>query len=144
MRKFIAAAAVFCLPAVAQGAASSRFSAEADVRGRIAEQTAAWNRGDIDGALGAYCPSEDIVWTSKAGLSRGYAAFADDMRASFGGGAQGVMKNDILYAAPFGEAVLVTLRWSVERDGARILGGVSTQIWSPCAGALRVVYEHAS
>lgn len=144
MKRTIAAAAILCLPAVAESAEFSPSSAEAGVRSRIAEQTAAWNRGDIDGALGAYCPSEDIVWTSKAGLSRGYAAFAEDMRASFGGGAQGFMKNDILYAAAFGEAVLVTLRWSVERDGAPILGGVSTQIWSPCAGALRVVYEHAS
>jgi ketosteroid isomerase-like protein len=137
-------AALCCIAAVSGCAEARRPQIETIVKDRITAQTDAWNRGDIDGALDAYCPSEDIVWTSKSGVARGYAPFAEDMRSFFGGGAQGVMANEVLYAARFGETVLVTLRWAAERNGARVLGGVSTQIWAPCAGAMRVVYEHAS
>lgn len=144
MRWQVVSAALFCVAAVASGAEARAPHIEGVVRDRLKAQTEAWNRGDIEGALGAYCPSEDIVWADKSGVARGYSAFAEDMRSSFGGGAQGVMINDVLYAARLGEAVLVTLRWSVERDGERVLGGVSTQVWAPCAGAMRVVYEHAS
>lgn len=144
MKRWIMSAALWLALVPASSAAPSASNAETVVKQRIAAQTAAWNRGDIEGALDVYCPSEEIVWATRSGISRGYAAFAEDMRSSYGGDAHGLLTNDVIYLARFGDAVVVTLRWSVIRDGARVLGGVSTQLWTTCAGAMRVVYEHAS
>lgn len=112
---------------------------------RIMGQAAAWNDGDIERALEYYCPSPDLTWVSKAGVSFGFAPFAADMRRSFTPETMGVMQSEVLHAVGVGEgAALVSLRWSVTRDGARLMGGISTQLWAPCKGALRVTLEHAS
>ena len=143
-------AALAALSCVARPAAAAETDPAAAVRAAIAAQTAAWNRGDIDDALQAYCPHEDIVWINRAGASYGYAAFAEDMRRSYGGGPDaaarpGIMTNTVVSSRTLApDIVVVALDWSVVRDGARVLGGISTQIWAPCAGRLRVVWEHAS
>lgn len=118
-----------------------------DARAEIAGQIAAWNRGDLEAALRTYCPSEDITWVNSAGLSRGYESFARSMRTGFGGGSAGMGTLSIAVEAardlgPAGS--LVTVRWQIMRGGARLMGGVSTQLWAQCDGRLRVVFEHAS
>jgi len=118
----------------------------ATARLQVAAQVAAWNRGDMESALASYCPSPKITWVNRAGLSRGYDAFAQSMRDDFAGpGKMGVLTNHILEARDLGDGQsLVVLRWSITRDGKRLMGGVSSQLWAQCDGRLRIVFEHAS
>jgi len=112
----------------------------------LAGQGRAWNTGDLEGALGAYCPRPDIVWVNRSGISRGFEQFASSMRTEFRDpGRMGRMTIEVLDSRPISpESALVTLRWEIARDGRRLMGGVSTQLWSPCEGRLRIVLEHAS
>lgn len=110
-------------------------------------QMAAWNRGDIEGALAVYLDTSDILWVSRAGAERGFAPFAADMRAEFAGHpeAMGTYSGEVLDALPLGpEHAALVLRWVIVRDGTRLFGGVSTQIWQRIDGHWRIVLEHAS
>lgn len=62
--------------AVALACVACRFDA-ADRRaiaGVLADQVAAWNRGDLEGFLRAYEPGDDLVFTSGGRIQRGFAA----------------------------------------------------------------------
>lgn len=132
---------VLLMMAAAQGAPAEAARAE------IAGQVAAWNRGDLNAALQTYCPSESILWVNAGGPSRGYDRFARSMRDEFGGGpaAMGTLAIAVEDARDLGDgSSLVVVRWSITRGGARLMGGVSSQLWATCEGRMRVVFEHAS
>ena len=109
-------------------------------------QRDAWNAGDLEGALAAYCPEPEITWVNRMGLTKGFESFAEWMRRDFadrqGMGRMTVELLDVRSVA--GDAALVSLRWDISRDGRRLMGGVSTQLWAPCRGRMRIVFEHAS
>lgn len=114
---------------------------------QIAAQVALWNRGELEPVLGTYCPRDDIAWVNHGGLSHGYERFAQSMREEFGGGAgrMGTLAIDVLESRDLGAGgTLVVVRWAITRNGQRLMGGVSSQLWADCAGAMRVVFEHAS
>ena len=114
---------------------------------RVAEQVALWNGGDMEGTLQTYCPTADISWVNHGGLSHGFERFANSMREEFGRTAatMGTLAIDVLESRDLGAGgSLVVVRWSVTRGGARLMGGVSTQLWAECQGRTRIVFEHAS
>lgn len=110
-------------------------------------QMDAWNRGDLEDALAAYRPGPDMIWINRTGLDRGLDAFADDLRRQYGAdpGAMGVYSGEVLHTEELGpETVVLIVRWKIEKDGRRLFGGISTQIWRPVQGRWRIVIEHAS
>jgi ketosteroid isomerase-like protein len=118
----------------------------AQARTAIAAQAAAWNRGDLEASLASYCPTPDIVWVNRSGVSRGFDSFAKSMRDEFRDrpAAMGILSNEVLEARSLGRSSLLVVRWSITLDGRKLMGGVSTQIWATCRGATRIVFEHAS
>ena len=115
-------------------------------RAELQAQAEAWNRGDLEGALASYCPTADITWVNKGGVTRGFDAFAEGMRADFSDPARmGQMKVETLDERSLGNGRrLVVIRWTIERDGKRLMGGVSTQLGGSCRGKTRILLEHAS
>jgi hypothetical protein len=109
-------------------------------------QQSAWNRGDLESSLDAYCGTPEMTWASRSGVSRGFEAFARAMRQDFSDrSSMGRFALEVLDTRPVGaDGALVTLRWSISRGEERLMGGVSTQLWQPCRGQLRIVFEHAS
>ena len=109
-------------------------------------QAKAWNSGDLQGALAAYCDRPDMIWVNRSGITHGYRAFAEGMQKDFADRSKmGVMRTLVLHGRPLGEGkALMSIRWNISRDGKRVMGGVSTQLWQQCGGRLRVVLEHAS
>ncbi|MCA1748072.1 MAG: DUF4440 domain-containing protein [Parasphingopyxis sp.] len=113
----------------------------------FAEMRAAWNRGDLEAALDGYWNSPDLVWVSRSGVSRGFAQFAEGMRADFGDAPEtmGEFTAEILDSRQIGDYGAITVaRWSIDRDGEQIMGGVSTMLWRRIEGEWRIVLEHAS
>jgi ketosteroid isomerase-like protein len=111
------------------------------------KQSIAWNRGDIEGALDFYWHSPEITWVSKAGINQGFAGFAQAMRDEYRDRPEqmGVYSGEILLAREVSpETGLIVVRWSIDRDGQRIMAGVSTQLWEEVDGGWRIVFEHAS
>lgn len=133
------------LAAIHIAAALAAAAPEEAVRALEAQRDA-WNRGDLEASLDAYCPTPEITWVNRRGVSRGFQAFADGMRRDFQDAARmGRYVFEMLDARAAGpDGALITFRWSISRGDERLMGGVSTQLWRPCEGRLRVVFEHAS
>ena len=111
------------------------------------KQRVAWNKGDIEGALDLYWPSPEMTWVSRAGVNRGFADFARAMRDEYYGRPEqmGIYSGEVLLAKEISpETGMIVVRWSIDRDGKRLMGGVSTQLWEQVDGAWRVVFEHSS
>ena len=138
---------VAALLALALAPASAIAGPKEEAEEGFAKQRVAWNKGDIEGALGFYWNSPEVTWVSKAGVNRGFAGFAQAMRSEYGGrpDQMGVYSGEILLAKELcPETGMIIVRWSVDRDGQRLMGGVSTQLWEEVDGAWRIVFEHAS
>ncbi|HWT12960.1 MAG TPA: DUF4440 domain-containing protein [Allosphingosinicella sp.] len=119
----------------------------AEEAARAAEaQRSAWNRGDLEAALAGYCDSAEMTWVARSGVTRGFRSFAEAMRQDFADPARmGRFALEVLDSRQTGpRTALLTVRWSIARDGERLMGGVSTQLWGDCQGRLRIVFEHAS
>lgn len=128
--------------AAVQGAGSGAAAARAGMEAQVA----AWNRGDLEGALSAYWDSPRMTWVSRSGVQHGLAAFAEAMRSDFADRRKmGVYSAEMLDVRDVGPgAGLIVFRWQIMRDGKRLMGGVSTQVWRKIAGDWKVVLEHAS
>jgi hypothetical protein len=133
------AAAFFLLAAAPTGVAGEA------ARG-VEAQVAAWNRGDLETALDAYCAEPRIAWVNRGGVTRGFDEFAAGMRRDFADRTRmGHYDAELLETRSLGRrSALVVLRWSITRDGRRLMGGISTQLWERCRGRLRITLEHAS
>jgi ketosteroid isomerase-like protein len=69
------------------------------------------------------------------------------MRSDFAGKPQamGRYSGQVLDARSLAnDAALLVVRWSIDKDGKRMMGGVSTQLWKRIGGQWRIVLEHAS
>jgi ketosteroid isomerase-like protein len=58
-------------------------SDEALIRTLLEDQTAAWNRGDIEGFMAGYWKSDQTEFVSAEGVSRGWQALLDRYRRSY-------------------------------------------------------------
>jgi ketosteroid isomerase-like protein len=148
----IVAAAALALGASGTAASAERARGEraaasgaAAAQAGLQAQMAAWNRGDLEAALAAYWDSPKMIWVSKKGVERGFAAFAAAMRADFADRSKmGTYSAELLDSRDLGPgAGLIVFRWRIERDGKRLMGGVSTQVWRKAGGGWKVVLEHA-
>lgn len=137
-----AMALLWAAPAAAEPAGGATGRVEQEIAGLVAM----WNRGDLEGALGSYCPSNEISWVNASGLTHGFEPFARSMREEFGRAPErmGTMAMEVLESRALDDDGLVVVRWSIVRDGRRLMGGISSQLWSQCEGRMRIVFEHAS
>ena len=141
----LALLSIALLAGAATAAEPADASAESGRRALVA-QTEAWNKGDLEGALEGYCPKVDITWVNAKGVTHGYDAFAKSMREDFAGGtaAMGVLTNTVIDSRGLGGGQsLIVVKWDITRDGTRLMGGISTQLWAKCQGRTRIVFEHA-
>lgn len=117
-----------------------------EARKGLAAQVEAWNRDDMEGALALYWNAPDILWVNRRGIERGFADFARGMRAEAAANPDlGDYQAEVLEARDLGpDSALLVIRWSITRDGERVMGGISTQIWRRVDDAWVVVFEHAS
>ena len=126
--------------------AASADAAE-EARKAFAAQRAAWNRGDLEGALERYWGSAELTWAGANGVTRGFDEFAYGLRRDFAGrpAMMGVYTGAVLEARTLGpDTALLVVDWKIERDGRRLMGGVSSEIWKNVDGGWRIVFEHAS
>ena len=56
---------------------------EVQIRALLVDQTAAWNRGDIDGFMAGYWKSDETEFVSAEGISRGWQALLDRYKRSY-------------------------------------------------------------
>jgi hypothetical protein len=126
--------------------ASAYGAAAAAAYAGLKAQITAWNRGDLEAALGTYWNAPQMTWVSRSGVERGFASFAHSMRKDFADpAAMGTYSAEVLDVRGLGpETGSVVFQWQISRAGKRVMCGTSTQIWRRLDGTWKAVLEHAS
>jgi beta-aspartyl-peptidase (threonine type) len=117
------------------------------ITGLLADQVAAWNRGDLDGFLRAYEPSEALVFTSGGTINRGFVATRArylQRYAARGIGTMGHLALEVLEIRALGRDGAVVLgRWSLSATAAAGEGVFTLALLRTSAG-WRIVHDHTS
>lgn len=117
-----------------------------DVQVAIKEQVAAWNTGDLETAMTYYWNSPNMLWVNRAGVQKGYADVLEAYKIDFKDRSKmGKYSIDELYAEELKDGlVLYVVRWKIELDGKKLMGGISSQLWKLVDGKWVVTVEHGS
>ena len=117
----------------------------AAIRAVLEAQTAAWNRGDIEGFMDGYARSPDIVFVSGDSLTHGWQTVLDrykkgyDTRAKMGT----LQFSDLEVNVISKDAAVVTGRWQLTRAGDTPKGRF-TLIFRRLKEGWRIVHDHTS
>ena len=118
---------------------------ESDVRSVMNEQTAAWNRGDIDGFMKGYWQSEKLVFISGDDVTRGWQPTLDRYKKNYDSKAKmGVLTFSGLEVTVLSKDAAVVLgSWSLQRDKDNPHGKF-TLIFRKFKEGWRIVIDHTS
>ena len=98
------------------GRSETRISA--DIRQVMDEQSAAWNKGDIDGFMAGYWKSDKLTFISGTDVTRGWRPTLDRYKKGYDSRAKmGVLKfSDLEFFVLSKDAVVVLGSWELTRD----------------------------
>ena len=108
-------------------------------------QTAAWNRGDIDGFMAGYWKSEETTFAGSSGVSRGWEALRERYHRNYADrttmGTLVFSDLEITELAP--AAAMVLGHWQIERASGAV-GGVFTLVLKKFPEGWRIIHDHTS
>ena len=118
---------------------------EAAIRKVMDDQTAAWNRGDIDGFMAGYWRSEKLVFISGDNVTRGWQPTLDRYKKSYDSRAKmGVLKfSDLEFTILSKDAAVVLGCWSLKRESDNPHGKF-TLTFRKLKEGWRIVMDHTS
>ncbi|MBC7901011.1 MAG: DUF4440 domain-containing protein [Saprospiraceae bacterium] len=118
---------------------------ESDIISVMDEQTAAWNRGDIDSFMKGYWNSENLIFVSGDNITRGWQQTLDRYKKSYDTKAKmGALKfGDVSVNVISKDAAVVLGSWSLarEKDNPK---GKFTLIFRKFRDSWRIVHDHTS
>jgi uncharacterized protein (TIGR02246 family) len=111
----------------------------------FAEQTAAWNRGDIDSFLQGYWHSPELTFAGSSGVARGYDGVQARYKKNYPDratmGTLDLSDLEIRFVGP--DAALVLGRWHLQRAKGDI-GGVTSIVMQRFLEGWRIIHDHTS
>jgi beta-aspartyl-peptidase (threonine type) len=140
------------LAGIALGCGLGRLSAdtgapaEAGIRKMLADQEAAWNRGDLEGFMVGYWKSPELTFYSGRDKQQGWQAAYDRYKARYQapGKEMGRVSFSEVTVEPIApDAALVRGRWKVQLK-ADTLDGLFTLIVKKKPEGWRIVHDHTS
>jgi ketosteroid isomerase-like protein len=112
----------------------------------LADQAAAWNRGDLAAYMAGYAKTEALVFTSGGKIRRGWQAAFDHYQARYGSdrASMGTLAFEVLSIDPVGaDGAVVLGTWRV--TGTAAAGdGVFTVVLERRPDGWRIVHDHTS
>jgi ketosteroid isomerase-like protein len=135
--------------ALATGCAGhAAFSAADDgaVRGVLAAQQDAWNKGDLEGYMRGYMKSDELVFTSGGKVRRGWDETYAKYKAKYGSNrsTMGTLAFEVLGVQALGaDGAVVLGRWSLTNTPVAGGGVFSVALERTKAGWV-VVHDHTS
>ena len=115
------------------------------IKALLDAQSAAWNRGDIDGFMAGYWKSEETTFAGSSGVSRGWEALRERYHHNYADRATLgtlVFSNlEITELAP--DAAMVLGHWHIERASGAV-GGVFTLVLKKFPEGWRIIHDHTS
>jgi uncharacterized protein (TIGR02246 family) len=115
------------------------------IRAVLEAQTAAWNRGDIEGFMDGYARSPDIVFISGDSLTHGWQTVLDRYKKGYDSREKmGTLAfSDLNVKLISKDAAVVTGRWQLARDKDTPHGRF-TLIFRRRSEGWRIVHDHTS
>ncbi len=124
---------------------ATRASDEADIRTLLADQQAAWNRGDIAGFMAGYWNSPQLRFAAGGTITYGHAETLAGYQARYHKTAlMGRLQFDVLeFNQPSAEQAIVFGRWTLHRELDKPTG-LFTLIFKKFPEGWRIVSDHTS
>lgn len=121
--------------------------APSGLRQMLDDQTAAWNRGDLQGFMKGYWHSSDVTFFSGDTIIKGWestlARYQNRYQSSGKEmGKLGFSDENIEMLGP--DAAMVTARWHLEMSDGKKLEGLTTLLCKRMKGGWRIVHDHSS
>ena len=116
------------------------------IRGVMAAQVEAWNRGDIDGFMTGYVKSPDLVFTSGGTIRHGYDETIAKYKAKYGSdkSTMGHLAFELLSIQHLGaDGAIVLGTWALT-GGSNAAGGVFSVAFERTSVGWRIVHDHTS
>jgi ketosteroid isomerase-like protein len=133
-------------PRAPQSDTDASAGAETSIRTLLADQVAAWNRGDIDGFMEGYWRSPEMRFASGGSVRQGWQAARDAYHAGYPDrAAMGTLSFsdlDVQIVAP-GHA-LAFGRWSLGETTRETSSGLFTLVLRRMPEGWRIVHDHTS
>ncbi|WP_436485596.1 YybH family protein [Chitinophaga sp. ARDCPP14] len=111
----------------------------------MATQTAAWNKGDIDGFMTTYWHSDSLLFIGKNGVTYGWQATLDRYKKTYpDAAAMGKLDFKLLEFKPLAsDTYLLIGKWHLERTIGDLQGYFSL-ILQKIKGQWKIIADHSS
>lgn len=112
----------------------------------LADQAAAWNRGDLDGYMAGYLRSPELVFTSGSKVRTGYDETIASYKKKYGTdqSSMGTLAFDVMRIDPVGDGGAIVLgRWDLTLATGPI-GGVFSVVMERTPSGWLIVHDHTS
>jgi len=118
---------------------------ELAIRKVMDDQTAAWNRGDIDGFMAGYWRSDKLEFVGRTEVTRGWQATLDRYKKNYNTREKmGTLSfSDVEFTQISKDAAYIVMTWQLgtAKDSPR---GKSTLLWRRFKEGWRIVVDHSS
>lgn len=111
----------------------------------LADQTTAWNNGDMDKFMTGYLKSDSLMMIGKAGITYGYKQILDNYKRNYSDQSKmGTLFFDILEVKKLSrEYYFVVGKWFLKRTAGDV-GGHYTLLFRKIKGKWMIVADHSS
>ncbi|QCK14105.1 YybH family protein [Mangrovivirga cuniculi] len=111
----------------------------------LADQTIAWNEGDITKFMDGYWKSDSLVFVGSSGVTRGWQKTLDNYKTSYPDkSTMGTLKFDVVDLYPIAENTYFMIgKWHLTRIKGNV-GGHFTLVWKIINGQWKIVSDHSS
>lgn len=118
---------------------------EAAIRGIMANQVDAWNKGNIDAFMKGYWNDDSLIFIGKSGPSYGYRQALTNYKKNYSGPDQmGKLFFDLLKVKRLSaDYYFVIGKWFLKRKAGDI-GGIYTLLFRKINGQWRIIVDHTS
>ena len=131
----------FAGPLFAQSASPD----EAAIRQVMADQSAAWNRGDIDDFMKGYWNDDSLMFVGQSGITYGYSNTLNNYKKHYDSqDKMGQLFFTLLKLEPLSaDYYFVIGKWQLQRKAGDI-GGIYTLLFRKIGGRWLIVVDHTS
>ena len=113
----------------------------------IDDQTAAWNRGDLESFMQGYWHSPEVTFFSGDTIVKGWEPTLQRYRDRYQSGGKEMGKlnfTDEKFEMLGSDAAMITARWHLQMSDGKKLEGLTTPLCKRMAGGWRIVHDHSS
>lgn len=118
---------------------------ERDIRKVLSEQTAAWNRGDIEGFMKGYWKNDSLMFIGKSGVNRGWQKTLENYKKSYPDpAAMGKLSFDIILVKQLSKKYYYVVgKWMLKRSIGDLSGHYNL-LFEKINGEWVIIADHSS